>query len=179
MGYDAAIELARNEVPTSAPGERFVYSDINYFLLGDIVARVSGQPLEVYTKRAIFEPLGMPDTGFLPAPALLPRIAPTERCGTLDAWPCHRPDLEPLRGLVHDPTARRMGGVAGHAGVFSTAHDLSRFARMLLGGGRLGEARDPLVGHRGAHDVTGHAAGDDKRARARLGHRHVVLVESR
>jgi uncharacterized protein YbbC (DUF1343 family)/CubicO group peptidase (beta-lactamase class C family) len=140
-GYDAAIELARNEVPTSAPGERFVYSDINFFVLGDIVARLSGQSLDVYTKRAIFEPLGMVDTGFLPPPALQSRIAPTERCATLDAWPCKRPDAIPLRGVVHDPTSRRMGGVAGHAGLFSTAHDMARFARMLLNSGRVGQAR--------------------------------------
>ena len=140
-GYDAAIELARNEVPTSAPGERFVYSDINFFVLGDIVARLSGQSLDVYTKKAIFEPLGMVDSGFLPPPALLARIAPTERCATLDAWPCKRPDALPLRGIVHDPTSRRMGGVAGHAGLFSTAHDMARFARMLINNGRLGQAR--------------------------------------
>jgi uncharacterized protein YbbC (DUF1343 family)/CubicO group peptidase (beta-lactamase class C family) len=140
-GYDSAIELARNEVPTSAPGERFVYSDINFFVLGDIVARLSGQSLDLYTKKAIFEPLGMVDSGFLPPPALLPRIAPTERCATLDAWPCKRPDALPLRGIVHDPTSRRMGGVAGHAGLFSTAHDMARFARMLINNGRLGQAR--------------------------------------
>ena len=140
-GYDAAIELARNEVPTSAPGERFVYSDINFFLLGDIVARVTGETLHAYTQRAVFAPLGMIDTGFLPAKGLLSRIAPTERCAELDAWPCKRPDAVPLRGVVHDPTARRMGGIAGHAGLFSTAHDLSRYARMLIGGGQLGTAR--------------------------------------
>lgn len=140
-GYDEAIELAKDEVPTAAPGERFVYSDINFFLLGDIVSRITGQPLDEYTKRAIFEPLGMRDTGFLPPPALLPRIAPTERCAFLDGWPCKRPEAVPLRGTVHDPTSRRMGGVAGHAGLFSTAHDLARFARMLLNGGQLGGAR--------------------------------------
>jgi uncharacterized protein YbbC (DUF1343 family)/CubicO group peptidase (beta-lactamase class C family) len=140
-GYDAAIELARAEVPTSAPGERFVYSDINFFLLGDIVARVTGEPLDRYTKRAIFDPLGMRDTSFNPPSSLRPRIAPTERCATEDAWPCKRPDAPPLRGIVHDPTARRMGGVAGHAGLFSTAADLSRFARMLLGRGDLDGVR--------------------------------------
>ena len=140
-GYDAALELARDEVPTSAPGERFVYSDINFFLLGDIVARITGQSLDAYTRRAVFEPLGMRDTGFKPSAALLPRMAPTERCDHLDAWPCKRPDSAPLRGLVHDPTARRMGGIAGHAGLFSTARDLARFARALIGGGRLGNAR--------------------------------------
>ena len=140
-GYDAAIELARNEIPTSAPGERFVYSDINFFVLGDIVARLAGQSLDAYTKRAIFEPLGMVDSGFLPPSSLLTRIAPTERCATLDAWPCKRPEAVPLRGIVHDPTSRRMGGVAGHAGLFSTARDMARFARMLINDGRLGQAR--------------------------------------
>jgi uncharacterized protein YbbC (DUF1343 family) len=140
-GYAAAIELACDEVPQAAPGERFVYSDINFFLLGDIVARVSGEGLDSYTKRVIFNPLGMRDTGFLPAASLTSRIAPTERCAPFDAWPCKRPDAEPLKGVVHDPTSRRMGGVAGHAGLFSTARDLSRFARMLLHGGRLGAVR--------------------------------------
>ena len=136
-GYDAAIELARNEVPTSAPGERFVYSDINFFLLGEIVRVVSGQPLDQYARQAVFEPLGMRDTGFNPAERLRPRIAPTERCEAMDQWPCKRPSAPVLRGVVHDPTARRMGGVAGHAGLFSTAADLARYARMLLGGGAL------------------------------------------
>ena len=136
-GYDAAIALAVDEVPTAAPGDHFVYSDINFFLLGDIVSRVTGQSLDAYLRRAVFEPLGMRDTGFLPAKTLLPRIAPTERCAEQDAWPCKRPDAPPLRGVVHDPTARRMGGIAGHAGLFSTARDLKRFARMLINGGEL------------------------------------------
>jgi uncharacterized protein YbbC (DUF1343 family)/CubicO group peptidase (beta-lactamase class C family) len=140
-GYDAAIDLAKDEVLQSRPGERFVYSDINFFLLGHIVGRVSGEPLERYTVRHVFEPLGMTDTGFLPAVARIGRIAPTERCRFLDAWPCKAPGEEPLRGVVHDPTARRMGGVAGHAGLFSTARDLTRFVRMLLGGGTLGPRR--------------------------------------
>jgi uncharacterized protein YbbC (DUF1343 family)/CubicO group peptidase (beta-lactamase class C family) len=140
-GYDAAIELAKDEVPTSAPGDAFVYSDINFFLLGDIVKRVTGQTLDAYLKARVFEPLGMTETGFLPSKSLLPRIAPTERCAEQDAWPCKRPDAMPLRGVVHDPTARRMGGIAGHAGLFSTARDLQRFARMLLGKGRLGTTR--------------------------------------
>ncbi len=140
-GYDAAIELAKDEVLQSPPGERFVYSDINFFLLGHIVGRVSGEPLERYTARRVFEPLGMTDTGFLPPIERIGRIAPTERCRFLDAWPCKAPGEEPLRGVVHDPTARRMGGVAGHAGLFSTARDLTRFARMLLGGGAVGPRR--------------------------------------
>ncbi|HUE88634.1 MAG TPA: exo-beta-N-acetylmuramidase NamZ domain-containing protein [Vicinamibacterales bacterium] len=140
-GYHTAIDLAIAEVPTSAPGERFIYSDINFFLLGEIVARVSGMPLDQYTQRHIFEPLGMTDTGFNPPAAKRSRIAPTERCALTAGYPCNTPDVPHLRGIVHDPTSRRMGGVAGHAGVFGTARDLSRFVRMLLGGGRLGTTR--------------------------------------
>ena len=140
-GYDAAIELAKDEVPTAAPGAVFVYSDINFFLLGDIVPRITGQSLDAYLKRMVFEPLGMKETGFNPPKALLPRIAPTERCAEQDAWPCKRPEAMPLRGVVHDPTARRMGGIAGHAGLFSTARDLQRFVRMLINGGQLDGVR--------------------------------------
>jgi uncharacterized protein YbbC (DUF1343 family) len=118
-GYDTAIALAVDEVPTAPPGERFVYSDINYELLGEIVTRVSGQRLDEFAGAQIFDRLGMKETMFRPAAALEPRIAPTEH----------------LRGVVHDPTARRMGGIAGHAGLFSTAADLSIFCRMLLDGG--------------------------------------------
>lgn len=140
-GYEAAIELAKEEVPTAAPGETFVYSDINFFLLGDIVSRITAQSLDAYLKRVLFEPLGMKDTSFNPPKTLLSRIAPTERCSEQDAWPCKRPDAMPLRGVVHDPTARRMGGIAGHAGLFSTARDLQRFVRMLINGGQLDGVR--------------------------------------
>ena len=133
-GSDTAIALAVEEVPTSPAGERFVYSDINYFLLGDIVRRVSGMPLDKFAHDRIFEPLGMKDTMFLPPPSQRQRIAPTENCTPL-GWPCQGADMTMLRGVVHDPTARRMGGVAGHAGLFSTAADLAIFCRMLLDGG--------------------------------------------
>jgi uncharacterized protein YbbC (DUF1343 family) len=139
-GYERAIELAVEEVPLSRPEERFIYSDINFFLLADIVSRVSGEPFERYVETRIFGPLGMRDTTFNPPAALRPRIAPTEACSPL-GWPCGGPDATMLRGTVHDPTARRMGGVAGHAGLFSTAADLARFCRMILGGGRLGPVR--------------------------------------
>ena len=131
-----------NDLPVTAPpGEKFIYSDINFFLLGDIVRRVSGERLDAYAKRHVFEPLGMTDSMFLPPAALRPRIAPTERCRAL-SWPCvTTSDVPFLRGVVHDPTARRMDNVAGHAGLFSTAADLSRFCRMLLNGGRLDGAR--------------------------------------
>jgi uncharacterized protein YbbC (DUF1343 family)/CubicO group peptidase (beta-lactamase class C family) len=138
--YDEAIARAVEEIPTSAPGERLVYSDINFFLLGEIVHRVSGKTLDEFCRTRIFEPLGMRDTMFNPPSSLAPRIAPTERC-TQYGWPCDQPGGAMLRGVVHDPTARRMLGVAGHAGLFSTAADLSIFCRMLLDGGRYGAVR--------------------------------------
>jgi uncharacterized protein YbbC (DUF1343 family)/CubicO group peptidase (beta-lactamase class C family) len=133
-GYDTAIRLATEEVPIAPAASRFVYSDINFLLLGEIVRRVSGQPLDVYATERIFRPLRMADTMFRPAASLVPRIAPTEKC-TPYGWPCDGVDATMLRGTVHDPTARRMNGVAGHAGLFSTAADLAAFCRMLLGGG--------------------------------------------
>jgi uncharacterized protein YbbC (DUF1343 family)/CubicO group peptidase (beta-lactamase class C family) len=141
-GADEAIRRAIDEVPVAAPDERFVYSDINFFVLGEIVRIVSGDRLDQYAKAHIFGPLSMTDTGFLPSSSLRPRIAPTERCRGR-AWPCSvdATDVPFLRGVVHDPTARRMDGVAGHAGLFSTAADLSRFCRMLLNGGTLDGVR--------------------------------------
>ena len=131
-GYETGIRLALNDKPVAAPGERFIYSDINFVLLGEIVRRLAGENLDEYAARVVFRPLGMTHTQFRPPPALRPRIAPTE------LLPGSR---EPLRGVVHDPTARFMGGVAGHAGVFSTADDLARFAAMMLARGRWGGTR--------------------------------------
>jgi uncharacterized protein YbbC (DUF1343 family)/CubicO group peptidase (beta-lactamase class C family) len=131
-GNEIGLRLAYTEKPAGPPGVRFVYSDINFILLGELVHRLSGQPLNEYARQNVFLPLGMKETMFLPPPSLLPRIAPTER-PTKDALP--------LRGIVHDPTTRFMGGVAGHAGVFSTADDLSRFAQMMVDGGQLDGAR--------------------------------------
>jgi uncharacterized protein YbbC (DUF1343 family)/CubicO group peptidase (beta-lactamase class C family) len=125
-GYDTAIRMAIAEEPRQRPGYTFRYSDINFELLGEIVRRVSGEPLDVFAKHEIFEPLGMKDTGFRRTEAATPvnRIAPTEQ--TPEGM---------LRGVVHDPTARRMGGVAGHAGLFITVHDLAIYCRFLLRGG--------------------------------------------
>ena len=111
------------EKPNAPPGAHFVYSDINFILLGELVHRLSGQMLNDYAREHVFLPLGMRETQFLPPAAWIPRIAPTERDG---------PHGAPLRGVVHDPTARYMGGVAGHAGLFSTADDLARFCEMML-----------------------------------------------
>jgi len=109
-----------------APGTQSVYSDLGVILLGEILERVSGEPLEVFARRRVFDPLGMRDTLFRPGPALLARIAPTE----IDPW---RGRL--LRGEVHDENAYALGGIAAHAGLFGTAPDLARFAQMLLYGG--------------------------------------------
>ena len=122
-GYDTAIARALVDKPASPPGVRFVYSDINFILLGEIVRRLAGEPLPAYARRLVFEPLGMNDTMFQPPASLRPRIAPTEIDPATG---------QPLRGVVHDPTARDMGGVAGHAGLFGTADDLARVAQMML-----------------------------------------------
>lgn len=130
QGNDAAIRLASEEKLQSAPGEKVVYSDINLFLVGEIVQRVSKMKLNDFVAKEIYQPLKMVDTGYLPPKEKIPRIAPTEPT-----------DGEMLRGVVHDPTARFMGGVAGHAGIFTTAADLARYARMLLNNGELDGAR--------------------------------------
>ncbi|HMK28823.1 MAG TPA: serine hydrolase [Terriglobales bacterium] len=124
-GYDSAIRMAMEETPVYLPGSRFLYSDINFIVLGEIVRRVSATPLDAYTAANICKPLGMEHTAFNPPAAWRPLIASTEydERGMM------------LRGVVHDPTARRMGGVAGHAGLFSTADDIARFAQALLDGG--------------------------------------------
>ena len=135
-GYDTAISKAVDEVPVARPDERVIYSDINFFLLGHIVGVVSGEPLDVFTRTRVFVPLGMKDTMFKPPASLASRIAPTEKCRPI-SFPCGQDDGTWLRGVVHDPTARRMNNVAGHAGLFTTAADLARFARMLINGGQL------------------------------------------
>lgn len=126
-GYETGIQLAATDRPIGPPNARFVYSDINFVLLGEIVRRSTGITLSDYVREKIFLPLGMNETMYQPPASLVLRIAPTELINGMPA---------PLRGLVHDPTARYMGGIAGHAGLFSTAQDLSKFAEMMLGMGR-------------------------------------------
>jgi CubicO group peptidase (beta-lactamase class C family) len=117
----------------SGPGEVFRYADINYILLGALIEKLTGQTEDNYVRQNIFAPLGMTETRYLPPASQLPRIAPTAIDDESRADPSKNPDFgHLLRGVVHDPTARRMGGVAGHAGVFSTAHDVSIFAQALL-----------------------------------------------
>ena len=132
-GYDEGVGRALAQRPLNRPGTIFRYSDVNYILLGEIVRRVSGEPLDTFARRNVFEPLGMRDTGFRPSQS--PRIAPTEHG---------------LRGIVHDPTARRMGGVAGHAGLFTTAADLAKFARHAMKSGLGNDITPPEVAIRRA-----------------------------
>ncbi|HDR9105074.1 TPA: DUF1343 domain-containing protein [Burkholderia vietnamiensis] len=116
--------------PVATPGTRVRYSDVNYVVLGEIVRRVSHRPLDAWCAEHVFGPLGMTSATFRPAAPLSARVAPTVvRDGRL------------LRGRVHDPVAAALGGVAGNAGLFASADDLARFARMLLNGGTLGATR--------------------------------------
>ena len=135
QGTGEALRRVFAERLEAPPGEAFIYSDLNFLLLGEIVRRVSGMPLDVFAAERLFNPLGMRDTSFRPSADRAGRIAPTEACTPL-GWPCGGPEAAMLRGTVHDPTARRMGGVAGHAGLFGTADDLARFGALLLAGGR-------------------------------------------
>ena len=128
-GYEPGIQKALTDTPAGPPAVHMVYSDINYVLLGEIVRRLSGESLADYARHVLFEPAGMKDTTFQPPAALRNRIAPTE----LD-----EANGQPLRGVVHDETSRFMGGIAGHAGLFTTADDLAIFAQMLLDKGRVG-----------------------------------------
>ena len=140
-GHDEAIKRLIKEPLRNTAGSRFTYSDIGFITLGEVVARVSKMPLDQFAQRNIFEPLRMNNTGFRPGPSLISRVAPTEKrrgqmsylgdtgenAGTEgEVW---------LRGQVHDPTSYRMNGVAGHAGLFSTADDLAVYCQMILNGG--------------------------------------------
>ncbi len=138
-GYDAAMEELWKEMTQSEPGKEFAYSDLNFITLGEIVRVVSGQTLDVFAQEHVFGPLGMSETAFNPPASWRPRIAPTEsRRHTLEylkgKWASDISD-EIVRGEVHDPTAWLMGGVAGHAGLFSSARDVAIYAQTLLNQG--------------------------------------------
>ncbi len=147
--------IVRSPRRCSRAGEVFRYSDINFILLGALLEKVTGEAEDVYVQQNVFAPLGMADTRYLPpakacgphmmreaaiawAPAPQGRVLVACPAGTWSASllsriaPTVHVDDYLLRGIVHDPTARRMGGVAGHAGVFSTAHDVSIYAQALL-----------------------------------------------
>ncbi len=129
-GVEKAWENLWKLAPIAEVGSKFIYSDVNFEVLGELVRRSSGKPLNEFAAENIYRPLVMKDTGFAPAKALQSRIAPTEqRAGR---W---------MRGEVHDPRAYLLGGVAGHAGLFSTADDLARYCQMILSGGSLNNVR--------------------------------------
>lgn len=127
-----ALRIVFSESPMVAPGTRVIYSDLNAILLGKIVERASGEPLAVFATREVLEPLGLTETMYRPPKTLRARIAPT------GLWHGH-----PVAGVVNDQNAAKLGGVAGHAGLFGTASDVARFAQFMLregarpGGGRL------------------------------------------
>ncbi|WP_435009171.1 exo-beta-N-acetylmuramidase NamZ domain-containing protein [Tundrisphaera lichenicola] len=130
-GPEKAWSRIAELAPTRPPGEAFIYSDVNYLILGRLVEKISGQSLDQFARATIFDPLGMVDSGFRPVggpvdePTPLARVAPTEPEGG-----------KMIRGVVHDPRSRALGGVAGHAGLFSTVDDLAIYAQMILDGGQ-------------------------------------------
>jgi uncharacterized protein YbbC (DUF1343 family) len=127
--------------PIAPPGMLFVYSDCDFILLGEIVQKLSGQRLDDFSAANFFAPLGMKDTRFLPPADWKPRIAPTEEIDLPAGAKAGSGKGHLLWGVVHDPRARGMGGVAGHAGLFSTADDLSKFCFLLLAGGTTTDGR--------------------------------------
>ena len=131
---DRAIERICAQKLDAEPGRQFHYSGMNFVLLGEIVSRVSGRPLQDLARTEILEPLSMSHSGFLP-PEGSSRIAPTNKPG--EPW---------VRGAVQDSMSRRMGGVSGQGGLFSTTADLARFARMLLNDG-VGDSGRRLLTH--------------------------------
>ena len=127
------IAAALREAPETEPGAQSVYSDIGFILLGEILERLMGMRLDAAAQERIFAPLGMTATMFNPPASLRPRIAPTENDTELRKRLVH--------GEVHDENAWVMDGVAGHAGMFSTAGDLAIFCQMMLNGGQYAHRR--------------------------------------
>ncbi len=125
-GPAQAVERIMALKPISQPGMEFEYSDLNFIVLGELVRVVDGRPLDKFAREEIFEPLGMKDTWYNPPESLKSRCAPTQQRN--GHW---------MIGEVHDPRAYALGGVAGHAGVFSTVDDMSRWCRMILNFGTL------------------------------------------
>lgn len=129
-GPDKALENICNLKLVSPIGSKFRYSDVNFIVLGELVKRVSGKSLDVFCQEKLFGPLGMTDTSFGTSGEKVSRTAPAEK--REGRW---------MRGEVHDPRAHKLGGVAGHAGLFSTTADLAKYARMVLGEGTLGDVK--------------------------------------
>ena len=116
--------------PRVAPGTKFMYTDVGFLVLADLVQRITGQDVDAFSRKHVFEPLGMHETTYLPQQALRLRAAVNEKRG--DQW---------MQGEVHDPRAFHLGGIAGHAGLFSTAEDLAVFSQMMLGRGQYAGVR--------------------------------------
>ncbi|MGH9815618.1 MAG: exo-beta-N-acetylmuramidase NamZ domain-containing protein, partial [Candidatus Acidiferrales bacterium] len=149
-GANEVLKAIYDDTLVWPPGLRFMYSDTGFIVLGELVRRVSGKPLEEFAAQNIFEPLGMKHTRFLPPKEWLPRIAPTEEIDLPEGAKAGSGQGRVLRGVVHDPRARGMGGVAGHAGLFSTADDLAKYCDRvtnLIGAGSLLDPDKP-VSHR-------------------------------
>ena len=129
---DSAALMARvlRETPRVAPGTRVIYSDLNAILLGEVVRRVAGEPLDAFVTREVLVPLGLHQTMFRPPSRMRPRIAPT------GVWHGH-----PVAGIVNDGSAFKLRGVSGNAGVFSTAADVARYAQFVLRGGTSRDGR--------------------------------------
>ena len=123
-GTEKAWQRIYDLKPIAPRGEKFAYTDVGFLVLGKLVETISGESLDQYAAKTIFQPLGMTETGYTPAESLRQRAAPTEKRD--DQW---------IRGEVHDPRAWLLDGVAGHAGLFSTAGDLVRYGQMMLGRG--------------------------------------------
>jgi uncharacterized protein YbbC (DUF1343 family)/CubicO group peptidase (beta-lactamase class C family) len=134
---EAAYSLAFAATPVAPPETQFIYSDTNFIVLAALLERITGITLDTYCAQNVFTPLGMSYTRFLPPSDWIPQIAPTQ----------YDEHNQMLRGVVHDPRSRRMGGVAGHAGLFSTADDLAKFAQALLDG-------SPVLSQLAIHKMT-------------------------
>ncbi|MFC5481243.1 serine hydrolase domain-containing protein [Massilia suwonensis] len=138
QGDATAHAMACAQTVTHVPGTYFRYSDINYILLGQLVRKLSGMELDAFAQQRLFGPLRMTHTGYLPLRRMrVAGIAPTHKAGEATALHGDVGAGTLLQGVVHDPTVRRIGGVAGSAGVFGTVGDIARYARMLLNGGEL------------------------------------------
>jgi uncharacterized protein YbbC (DUF1343 family) len=130
QGQETALQKICDLGLQAPTGTKFIYSDVNYILLAEIIRRVSGKRVDEFSQENIFQPLGMKETGYLPNDELKQRAAPTEQR-----------DGKWIQGEVHDPRSHLLGGVAGHAGLFSTAEDLAIYAQMMIGGGEHGGVR--------------------------------------
>jgi uncharacterized protein YbbC (DUF1343 family)/CubicO group peptidase (beta-lactamase class C family) len=142
--FSLAAEINR-EMLLAPPGMRFIYSDVGFIVLGELVEKVSGVTLDNYARLNLFEPLHMQHTGFVPPPEWIPHTAPTEEVELAGDDKPGSGKGRLLRGVVHDPTARAVGGVAGSAGVFSNAADLARFCAMLLNGGTVSKGHGQRI----------------------------------